>query len=409
MKKIMEFKVLDTKSEAQSTCFLVSASLENYVKNIPSDYDSYEIQRAIVNNSYLDRLVYTIFKKGHIPTITLITDDTTDSIEKGFIRDFKILDGLQRTHRLKIIFETKEIFLENVNDINQEISDFQLKRRFRDQLSEIGSSGNIFIAIKEFYYEKGLDELNKCFSENTQWFEVWSGLSPEDEVKKMLVLNAGHKPVNIKHQLELLFQNVYPIFESVKSGDITIVREKEVSSAAFSKGRAPGTYHFSHLISALISFFEEKPISTNSNFISKVQDDDQKLKEFSEIFSYSFLEYFIRSVHKLDVAAHLHFGDVGSQWIGREVSLTSIFAVIGYHSQNIDEFVSIIDKLSSNFDKCNLRDYESCRNSVDLAKVNIGNINKKNIFKAFNNFISEEMSNPINWKDIFEGDTNEKG
>ncbi|CAN0586411.1 unnamed protein product [Ectocarpus sp. 12 AP-2014] len=400
----MEFKVLDTKAEEKSTCFLVSTSLEDYVKSIPSDYDSYEIQRAIVNNSYLDRLVYTVFKKGHIPTITLITEDAKDSIEKGRIRGFKILDGLQRTHRLKIIFETKELFLENVNDIGQEISDFQLKRSFRDKLAEIGSSGNIFIAIKEFYYEQGQDELNKCFSENTQWFEVWSGLSPEDEVKKMLVLNAGHKPVNIKHQLELLFQNVYPIFDSIKSGDIVIVREKESSSAAFSKGRAIGTYHFSHLISALISFIEKKPISTNSNFISKVQDDDQKLKEFSEIFSYSFLEDFLRSVNKLDIAANSHFGEVGSQWIGREVSLTSIFAVIGFYSKNSDEFVSIIDELSTEFGKCNLSDYENCRNNVDLAKVNIGNINKKNIFKGFDKFLSEGMKKPIDWNEIFKGE-----
>lgn len=401
----MEFKVLDTKAEEKSTCFLVSASLEDYVKSIPFDYDSYEIQRAIVNNSYLDRLVYTVFKKGHIPSITLITEDAEENIEKGHISSFKILDGLQRTHRLKIIFETKELFLKNVNDIDQEISDFQLKRKFRGQLAEIGSSGNIFIAIKEFYYEKGADELNECFSENTQWFEVWSGLSPEDEVKKMLVLNAGHKPVNIKHQLELLFQNVYPIFDSIKSGDIVIVREKESSSAAFSKGRTVGKYHFSHLISALISFLEKKPVSTNSDFISKIQDDDQKQKEFSEIFSYSFLENFLRSVNKLDKAAHLNFGEVGSQWIGREVSLTSLFAVIGSHSGDRGEFVSIIDKLSSKFDKCNLQDYESCRNNVDLSKVNIGNVNKKNIFKAFDKFLREEMLEPINWNEIFEGES----
>lgn len=404
----MKFKILDTKSEESSTCFLVSASLEDYIRSIPSDYDNYEIQRAIVNNSYLDRLVFTIFKRGHIPTITLITDEPKDNILNEDISRFKILDGLQRTHRLKIIFETKELFLRNKETLDKEISDFKLKRLFRDQLSEIGSSGNIFAAIKDFYYKQGEDALNRCFTENTQWFEIWSGLTPEDEVRKMLVLNAGHKPVNIKHQLELLFQNVYPIFESIKSGNIVITREKEASSAVFSKGRAVGSYHFSHLISALISFFEKKPISTNSNFISKVQDDDQKMKDFSEVFSYSFLEDFLRSVNKLDLAAQSHYGEIGTQWIGREVSLTSIFAVVGHHSNNSDQLVSIIDGISSNFEKCNLKDYETCRNSVDLAKVNIGNINKRNIFKAFDNFLNEGMSNPINWKKIFEGSSDEK-
>lgn len=400
----MKFRLLDIKSEEQSTCFLVSASLEDYINSIPSDYDSYEIQRSIVNNTYLDRLIHTVLRKGHIPTITLITDESTDSIDKGAINNFKILDGLQRTHRLKVIFETKEIFLRNVDKITGELSNFQVKRYFREELSKIGSSGNILMAIKNFYQEHGEDALNNCFSENTQWFEIWSGLSPEDEVRKMLVLNAGHKPVNIKHQLELLFQNIYPIFESIKSGEINIVREKEVSGAAFSKNREIGSYHFTHLISALISFFEGKPISTNTSFISKVQDDEKKLKEISEMFSYSFLEKFLYSVHKLDLAASEHFGEIGLQWVGREVSLVSIFAAIGSHSKNGEEFTSIIDSLSSNFEKCNLQEYEKCRNSVDLAKVNIGNINKKNIYVAFDMFFSDGMRSKIDWVGIFAGD-----
>ncbi len=400
----MEFKVLDTKAEEGSTCFLVSTTLEDYITNIPSDYDSYEIQRSIVNNSYLDRLIHTVLRKGHIPTITLITDDTTTSINKGAINTFKILDGLQRTHRLKIIFETKNIFLSKIKDISAESSDFQIKRHFRGPLSEIGSSGNILIAIRNYYKLYGEEALNSCFSANTQWFEIWSGLSPEDEVKKMLVLNAGHKPVNIKHQLELLFQNIYPIFTSIKSGNISIVREKEVSSAAFSKNRVLGSYHFSHLISALISFLEKKPITTNTSFISKVQDDDKKLKEFSNVFSYSFLEKFLDSVYKLDNAAQTHFAEVGLQWIGREVSLVSIFSAIGANAKNEDDFILLVENLSSNFGKCNLIAYEQCRNSVDLAKVNIGNINKKSIYEAFNKFFNDEMHNEIDWVSIFAGE-----
>ena len=136
----MKFKILDKKSEKNSTCFLLRSSLENHISHIPNNYDDYEIQRSIVNNSYLDRLVYTVLNKGHIPSITLITDESAESIENGYVRDFKILDGLQRTHRLKVIFETKNLFLEKKAYITNDISDFQIKRMFRNELSEIGSS-----------------------------------------------------------------------------------------------------------------------------------------------------------------------------------------------------------------------------------------------------------------------------
>lgn len=399
----MKFKILDRKSEKNSTCFLLRSSLENYISHIPKNYDDYEIQRSIVNNSYLDRLVYTVLNKGHIPSITLITDESAESIESGYVRDFKILDGLQRTHRLKVIFETKNLFLEKKERITSDISDFQIKRMFRNELSEIGSSGNIFIAIKDYYEKYGNDELNSCFVDNYQWFEIWSGLSPDDEVRKMLVLNAGHKPVNIKHQLELLFQNLLPIFEGVKSGDVRIVREKNISSAEFSKTREVGIYHFSHLISSLISYIECKPISTNTNFISKIQDDETKLDELSTLFTYSFLELFIQSIYKLDKAADKYFNDVGVQWIGREVSLVSVFAALGKKSKTEQDLSFLINALCENFQKLNLEDYERCRNNVDLSKVNIGNVNKKNIYDALSDFLENNMDNPIDWDRVFSG------
>lgn len=399
----MKFKILDRKSEKSSTCFLLRSSLENYISHIPNNYDDYEIQRSIVNNSYLDRLVYTVLNKGHIPSITLITDESAESIENGYVRDFKILDGLQRTHRLKVIFETKNLFLEKKAYITNDISDFQIKRLFRNELSEIGSSGNIFIAIKDYYEKHGGDELNSCFVDNYQWFEIWSGLSPDDEVRKMLVLNAGHKPVNIKHQLELLFQNLLPIFEGVKSGDVRIVREKNISSAEFSKTREVGIYHFSHLISSLISYIECKPISTNTNFISKIQDDETKLDELSTLFTYSFLELFIQSIYKLDKAADKYFNDIGVQWIGREVSLVSVFAALGKKSKTEQDLSLLINALCENFQKLNLEDYERCRNNVDLSKVNIGNVNKKNIYDALSDFLESNMDNPIDWDRVFSG------
>lgn len=401
----MDFKVLDQKYEAQSSCFLVSATLEEYVQSIPPDYDDYEIQRSIVNNFYLDRLVHTVLRKGHIPSITLITSDRADVIREGSISDFKILDGLQRTHRLKIIFETKELLLNHVVELPDGLNEFQVKRHFREELSKIGSSGNLLVAIRDFYLRHGKEELNSCFSDNAQWFEIWSGLAAEDEVKKMLVLNAGQKPVNIKHQLELIFQNIYPIFEDVKSGNISIVREKEMSSTTFSKNRGVGSYHFTHLISALISFFEARPVTTNTGFIAKVQDDDRKLKEFTELFSYSFLEEFLASVYKLDLAARDSYHEIGLQWFGREVSLVSLFGAIGARTRrNNEELSEVVDQLTSNFDKCNLEEYEECRNGIDLAKVNIGNINKKNIYEAFKGFFSDDMAHRIDWPVIFAGE-----
>ncbi|TWO84202.1 hypothetical protein AYI75_12410 [Shewanella algae] len=402
----MEFEILDVKKENDSSCFLLKSTLRNYIDALPHDYDSYDIQRAIVSNSYLDRLVYTILSKGHIPSITLVIEQSEKQKDKININNFKILDGLQRTNRIKIVDDTRKLFINEVKEKYSDIGDFKLKRQFRSQLSAINSTGNILCAIRDFYNKHGEKELNDCFEKNHQWFEAWAGLTPEIEVKKMLTLNAGHKPVNIKHQLEILFQNILPKFEKVISGDITILREKTISTIDYSKRRSLGEYHFSHLISALISFVEKKPVTTTNEFINKMQNDDKSIDNFLMHFSYEFLDNFMKSVLIIDKAATANFGDAGAKWIGREVSMVALYGAIGNFTDEPSKLLSISEKLAQNFQLCNLLEYEECRNSVDLAKVNIGNINKKYIFKAFGELINNDFQHKINWEELFAGEKN---
>ncbi|WP_235466392.1 hypothetical protein, partial [Aeromonas australiensis] len=69
-----------------------------------------------------------------------------------------------------------------------------------------------------------------------------------------------------------------------------------------------------------------------------------------------------------------------------------------------NELSVIVDRLSDNFEKMQLTDYEACRNNVDLAKVNIGNINKRNIYEGVLNLLSSDMGENINWSQIFSGE-----
>lgn len=67
-------RILDSRTEGDSTCFLSSMSLEDYVGALPSSYRDYEVQREIVSNVYLDHLVDTVLNRRHIPPIVLVVD-----------------------------------------------------------------------------------------------------------------------------------------------------------------------------------------------------------------------------------------------------------------------------------------------------------------------------------------------
>ncbi|WP_375739333.1 hypothetical protein [Pseudomonas boanensis] len=398
----MKFEALDIKREDGATCHLIKSSLSEYLSSLPEDYASYDVQRAIVGNSYLDKLVLTILNKRHIPSITLVLEDGTD-LQTGNIENFKILDGLQRTHRLKIINDTKDLLLQKISLDPDQLSEFQLKRKYRNELVSIGSSSYILIELKRFHDLYGSAALENCFTENYQWFEAWSGLSASEQVQKMLLLNAGHKPVNIRHQLELLFNNTYSMLTEVKTGHIKISREKEISSASHSKQRNVGEFHFSHLISSMISYSEGKPISTNSNFIESIQNDKEKYSELTEAFTYEFLESFVRALYEIDSAAEKNFGYEGVQWMGRDTSLSGMFAALGAKSETPEQFITICKQLVQNFRNCDIPNYEAARKNIDLAKINIGAVSKRVIFKSFTSLIEGNFSTPINWHSAFDG------
>jgi len=249
-------------------------------------------------------------------------------------------------------------------------------------------------------------DLRQLFDENKQWFEIWTGLTPDDEVNKMLVLNAGHKPVKTKHQLELIFRNILPIIVKVENKSFELIREKELSSIAFSKARKIGQFHFSQLIVSLLSLKEGKPVTTNVNLIQKAQSTDFEIEEYNEYFKFSFISAFINTIIDLDLAISDKFGDIGIKWVGREVSLVGLFSACGNyaHTSLIAplEILSVIEsKICSNPSFLNLEDYEKVRNSMELSKVNIGNVNKNAIFNAISDVLKNNSIKPINWAIYF--------
>ena len=110
----MKAEVKDKITEGSAFCYLVSVRLSEYIGNLPDDYMNYDVQREIVNNSYLDNLIQTIIDKRHVPLMVLVAEDDNLKPENDIINvgSFKVLDGLQRTYRLKVIGDTISLAIE---------------------------------------------------------------------------------------------------------------------------------------------------------------------------------------------------------------------------------------------------------------------------------------------------------
>ena len=400
----------------KNNCYFCGCSLKEYVEHIPKEYMDYDVQRSIVPNVYLDRLIETIRDEGSIPTITLVTDKINIKDNSLFLSEFRILDGLQRTYRIKSIWESITLF-DKVIDKKEitELSRIQLSKKYRDELKRINSDVRVLEAIINEYKVNGnIDRFIKYFNNNIQWFEVWVNLSPDDEIEKMLILNAGHKSMSPRHQLELLYLNALPYLNDICSKENVkgIIREKQKSDTMYSKERILGEYYFSHLISATLSFENCKPMTTNTDLIKKQQESNNE-QGFIIDYKYSLLEAVLKFLIRLDKKLNELYSDIGVKWISRETVIVGIFAALGKYSKmkfgclNKEVFDEFIDKLDfEGKNLLNLDIYDISKNAnMKISKINIGNASKKAVMDAIYDFISNTKE--IDWKIYFRGDNHE--
>lgn len=402
--------ILDNREEKTSKCFLSRMSLEDYVKSLPSSYQDYDVQREIVSNVYLDHLVDTVLNRKHIPPIVLIVNGQDYTVNGNVLElgEFKIIDGLQRTFRLQAIRKTIDFCFTQLDPKEDYLSwtKFKFSRSFSAELNKIDSNTDVLRAVVEFYKSHGKDELLKTFHDNNQWFEIWTGLTPQEEVRKMLMLNAGHKPVKTRHQLELLFLNLLPVLREDEGQDFKLVREKEISATHFSKERKIGDFHFAHVITALLSLYDGKPVTPSTSLIQEIQSNDSELDEYIELTNPETLKEILKLLVKLDMELFNQYGEYGSLWMGREISLSGLFGAFGFISARTNK--SRVDVMRDFYNIChenpkilNLEMFEDVRNSVDLSKVNIGNINRSAVYSATKEILMEKTPSAINWKKHF--------
>ena len=104
----MRIKIYDSKQLEGKTWYLGSGNLFEYLSHLRSDFFLYKIQRRLVSNRYLDSIYQTIEQGEPIPPLTLISNQPliiNNGSAEVDMQGIDILDGLQRTYRLWVIYK----------------------------------------------------------------------------------------------------------------------------------------------------------------------------------------------------------------------------------------------------------------------------------------------------------------
>lgn len=356
-----------------ATCYFVETTLRNYVESVSTEFKNYWLQRDIVTNYYLDNLYHSIINHKYMPSLVLTGKVSKISENTISLSDnFNILDGLQRTSRLINIYHE---------------------------------------AIKK-QDELLAEEIKHIFNYPIR-LEIWSELNERSEIDKMLLLNAGHKPVSLQHQLELIFLGALNSpdnlrkFTKLSAGyEIKIIQDKDMSSITYGKKRQFGEFHLSHFATSLLSYKDGRPITLNSQKISELHKTHiANMEETVPFINSDDLDVFIRILATLDKKLASIYHDkveLGIKWIAKETVLNGICAALGkkINSDSTINPFNIIDRFNENL---SLENFDMAKQFINIAKVNIGAIMKNSVYNAMLQYI-DNPNIKIDWKSLFSGD-----
>lgn len=414
----LKAKILDKNAIAEKKgCYLCSINLYDYLKDLGDDFDKFDIQRKIVNNKYLDSLARTVFTNEHIPVITLVVLNKpfNSHVEKEiYIEKFRILDGLQRTWRLNAIKKLSEWLIANFKTnecIKNNFVDGNIRNLQKEKRQEIIDCG-----VADFKQAKdiarqiigtvGIENVDSCLKKKEQWFEIWYGLNTDEIVNKMLLLNAGHKNVTMRHQVELLYYDWFEIFSNATG--INIIRDKDAESPVkFVAERSIKTYRFSDLVMATIAFIDGKYKKIQSAFVEEVYlntENDERLGQNAE-----FYKQVMKFIGDIDVLLYEEYNDVGRIWFGRENNIEAFMGAVGkycWEKCSKEEvgtaLASAYQKIYCKIDLLNLQVFEQGKEFLSFSKINIGQATKVIVYDVFNEILNDITESKIDWKHKFQ-------
>jgi len=358
-------EILGISKDVRTNTHVVYAQLPvtEYLNLVGSEFHEFYIQRKREKHKAYDRMKKDIIDGALLPSITLaikpeivpqivahIHDNQILQQRLSVPNQLYILDGLQRTYILNDLKKDGVVFKEN-------------------QMIHV-----------EFWLEQEIKHL----------------------IYRIIVLNAGQKPMTMRHQVELLFLALKNKLET--EINISIMTERELTrrtgARRYSLDRVACAYH---------CFMTKSPEVNKENIVAKnlVEGDvlDSSEDELAQVYI-DFRSYFDIYAQIDEEVCRVYKGNdekkipTGANWFGSENVMSSFFAsvaIFGRDEERKGRIVTSLTKLLADLENASEGDdvlgLEQLHRLIDgfnPRKVNIGHATRKLLTSGFREFFREE-------------------
>lgn len=219
--------------------------------------------------------------------------------------------------------------------------------------------------------------------------EVWLNIGFSALAYRMLLLNAGQRPMSIKHQVEILSQNLKTDLQSIPEIEIMEFGARRVR---------PGQFQLSKLALAFQAWLQGDPNVDVRNTVVEQMLADSALETLSATLNSDtrqsgddrfreFGEWLVSMDHLI--------GSENLEFLGNETVLQGIAAAVGSSQRNAElrgrverclEKLKLEQETQSDSDALGIHAFENVRRGIDPSKKNVGEATRNLVYGAFQEF-----------------------
>lgn len=374
----MQFEVVGIDYDNRINNFMVSAraDYEWYLEKTKGSEENLAIQRDIIKGSKPYKNLRADLKMGCIlPTIVLAVRD----IEASVTDKYDPNDGFLKASRTDLDALELEIF--NTTPQHVDIVDgLQRTNALRQTLGDMN------------------DDEKDIFLRRSLRLEIWINIPFFPLAYRMLLLNAGQRPMSMKHQIDILSGGLATDLQDVPG--IEIFRQKDHKRRV----RA-GQYHLSTLAQAFQAWMQRSPNVDRTNLVVETMAVDEALDSLGIDLSDNHgnqrdgFRQFVNWMIQIDRA----LGDERNRFFGNDTVVLGFAAAIGFAHKNEtlqDRLPRAMEKLieearQSEGDPLGVLMFDQIRRSVDTKRSNVGEATRNFVFRAVREYIMQDGTSPM--------------
>lgn len=366
----MRFEVLGIDYDRRIQCYMLNARVdyEWYLAKTDGAEKNLEIQRDIIKGSKSYMTLRADLKRGCIlPTIVIAARNV----------DISALKGYDPSSGFITVLPADKLLLENsVNAIQPADVDII------DGLQRTNALRQTFEDLKE-------DE-QKSFLERSLRLEIWMEIPFYSLAYRMLLLNAGQKPMSMKHQIDILSGGLWADLKDIDGIDLIKLKDHR-------RRVRPGQIHLSTVAQAFQAWLQRNPNVDLANMVVEALVVDDALESLGLDLANGTgghrddFRAFIQWLVQLDYI----LGDNFNRFLGNDTVVLGMAAAVGFAHKNEQlrerlhpALEKILQEARDNPENpIGINLFENLRKNIDTKKRNVGEATRDLAFRAVREYI----------------------